>query len=117
MIEGMGFLRARGRDYAWRLALIVLAASMALWVHEAASVAKTKRTGYCAYQNAVFRDRHANVGITDPVVEDGYYPPVGLTARSYRDCSFGLMAANHIGVFRAGIAWAFVEPFPGQYHW
>jgi hypothetical protein len=63
---------------------------------------------YCANQNAIFRDRHPFVGITDGYVEaDG---------SQYRNCTFGYMAANHIGYFRGAISWLGVEYSPGHYN-
>jgi hypothetical protein len=63
---------------------------------------------YCATQNAVFKDPHPSVGVSDPFVQ------IGTT--QFQNCSFGLMAADHIGAFRGGISWAGTEWYPGMYN-
>lgn len=66
-----------------------------------------KRSSYCADQKVPFTDPHAFVGITDPYVEIG--------TPHYRDCSFGRMAADHIGFFRGALSWGAVEAVPHRY--
>lgn len=53
----------------------------------------TERSSYRADQNVAFTGPRAFVGITDGSVAVG--------TPQYRDCSFGRMAAAHIGYFRA----------------
>jgi hypothetical protein len=71
------------------------------------AAASTTPASYCARQDTVFSDRHAVVGISDPYVEAG--------SPQFRDCSFGLIAADHIGVFRGGLSWAQTEDPAGHY--
>ena len=72
---------------------------------------------YCADQRAVFTDKHAYLGVSDPYVAGGLNPPRGLSAEQYRNCSFGRMAAGHIGLFRAGMPWIAAEPSPNVWSW
>ena len=62
---------------------------------------------YCARRSAMFSAGHPFIGITDPLV---------ASYENKRDCALGLMAAAHIGYFRATIAWPNVEPTPGVYY-
>ena len=62
---------------------------------------------YCADQNAVFKDRHPFVGITDA--------GVAFSDSGLRGCSFGRMAADHIGYFRFLLGWPQVESVRGRY--
>jgi hypothetical protein len=62
---------------------------------------------YCAKQRAVFKDKHAFVGIGD-----GF---VSVAASKFRGCSFGRMAADHIGYFRTGVEWQSIEWAPSRY--
>jgi len=73
----------------------------------AAPTAAAAPSPYCATQNAIFKDRRAFVGLSDPYVEAG-------SAR-FRNCSFGRMAVNHIGIFRGGLSWAQTQYPSGQY--
>jgi hypothetical protein len=63
--------------------------------------------GYCADQHAVFKDRHPFIGISD-----GF---VSVAPSSFRNCSFGRMAANHIGFYRVGFEWPAMEYARNQY--
>lgn len=68
-----------------------------------AQVSRTSpKHAYCAEKNVAFHDSKSFVGITDPYVQYG-------TPR-FRNCSFGLMAAKHIGIFRGGLAWNSTTP-------
>jgi len=71
----------------------------------AASSAAVK--AYCVNQHAVFRDPHPFMGTMDGLVD--------TDSPQLRDCTFGRMAANHIGYFRETISWAAVESVPHQY--
>ena len=71
-----------------------------------APTASEMRT-YCADQDSEFRDRIPFVGMSDSFVE--------LASLHSRDCSFGLMAANHLGYYRAVLNWSGVELRPGRY--
>ena len=62
---------------------------------------------YCAARHARFGGQHTYVGVAD------YY--LQLDATGLRNCSFGQMAASHIGVFRIFISWGFVERTPRHY--
>jgi hypothetical protein len=62
---------------------------------------------YCADQNAVFKDRHPFVGITDDYV--------AVAPSRFRACSFGRMAAAGIGYFRVNMNWNNIEYPRGQY--
>jgi hypothetical protein len=99
-------------DHGFRgVAKHAMAAAVGLTVWLMLSVGGTAAAamppGYCARQDAVFKDRRAFVGIGDPYVEAGTPP--------FRNCSFGLMAAGHIGVFRGGLSWAQTEYPAGHY--
>src|SRR5262249_50157442 len=82
-----------------------LAAVLALSI--GATAASPTPATYCARQNAIFKDRRAFVGMADPYVEEG--------SQEFRNCSFGLMAAAHVGVFRGGLSWAQTEYPAGHY--
>lgn len=67
----------------------------------------SKPFSYCADRHVRFADRRAYVGISDLSVATG--------TPQYQACSFGRMAADHIGVFRAVLEWAVVEQVPNHY--
>lgn len=121
-----------GSSVAWRLAgglIVVLAAVLAVGLvllikgpqpsqrHNARPIASARshrhvarpaaptRTSfsYCADRGAAFRGRDPFVGIT-----------LGQST-SRLDCALGLVAAHHVGLLRADLVWAAVEPVPGRY--
>jgi hypothetical protein len=84
-----------------------MAAAVGLMLSGGGVAAAATPPAYCARRDAMFTDRRAFVGIGDPYVEAG--------TPEFRDCSFGLMAADHVGVFRGGLSWAQTEYPAGHY--
>jgi polysaccharide biosynthesis protein PslG len=74
---------------------------------QASRTSASSRSDYCANRRAVSDARQGYVGIADPNVEGG--------SERFRDCSFGLMAAEHIGYFRGGLSWISVAYAPQKY--
>lgn len=64
---------------------------------------------YCADANAVFKGPRAYVGESDWAVAS--------QSEQMRNCSLGLMAAHHIGYYRAMLNWALIELQPGSFDW
>ncbi len=73
----------------------------------AATTARAAAFSYCSSRYAVFNDKRAFLGFSDPYVENDQ--------GSFRNCSFGLMAAAHVGLFRGGLSWAQTEYPAGHY--
>jgi polysaccharide biosynthesis protein PslG len=63
---------------------------------------------YCAKERSRFTGRHDFLGVTAWV-------DIAPGTVHYRDCAFGLMAADHIGIVRFELDWAGVEPSPGEW--
>lgn len=63
---------------------------------------------YCGREHAVFDGTRRVVGVTP-------WTYIAAASQHDRDCTFGLMAADHIGYVRFELAWAGVEPDPRKW--
>jgi hypothetical protein len=99
-------MRERAR---WCAVLLTLACVLSPSSPAVARGASASSSGYCADQHKLFKPKTSFVGIADGQLT--------VASTAFRGCSFGRMAANHIGIFRAGIEWPSVEWYPGQYNY
>gem|GEM_PF-1732171 len=92
-------------------ALVALLASAALFAagHASASGSSSAGSSYCKFKNHRFSGKWAFVGIAAPDVQNNSQP--------YRACTFGRMAADHIGMYRYDMDWIGVEYRPGVFNW
>ncbi len=92
--------------------LIALVATALVLTAAPTSIAGARRNpgsvrDYCANRQAVSDARRGFVGVADPNVQGG--------SERFRDCSFGQMAADHVGYFRGGLSWSSVAYAPNKY--
>jgi hypothetical protein len=104
---GVYLRRGRTKHGLVLAAVIAAVAGMAGTLAGKGSSARAAGFSYCADQTATFKDHHPFTGISDPFVQAG--------TQHYQECSFGRMAAAHVGFFRSGLSWAAIEVVPNQY--
>lgn len=101
--------RAGGRTRIIRRMSIIALACCVSWGGSLAATTSSARAApfrYCATEHAVFTGKHRFLGVTAWV-------DIAPGSAHYRDCAYGLMAADHIGYVRSELDWVGVEPRPG----
>jgi hypothetical protein len=93
-----------------RNVLILSLLGIALLAVPGSAAAKRASRGfrYCADANAVYKAPRDFVGDGDALVV--------VQSPRLRNCSFGLMAAHHLGYYRFQLNWGVVEFMPGFYN-
>lgn len=86
---------------------LVTAVAAAAIVVSSRSTASAKPAAFCPAQSATFTDANPFVGVMDAFAD--------FETPAQRNCTFGQMAADHIGYFRETLSWAAVQPLPGVY--